>query len=77
MQVDVDSAQVICHLDALLVDRGMTLTELSHAVGITLANLSSLKNNRARAVRYSTLIALCQALDCQPGDLFSVVPPPI
>ncbi|NLS09770.1 helix-turn-helix transcriptional regulator [Nesterenkonia sp. MY13] len=67
-----DEGQVICHLDALLAERGMTLTELSAQVGITYANLSVLKNNRAKAIRYSTMIALCRVLDCQPGDLFSV-----
>lgn len=67
-----DDAQVICHLDALLAEHGMTLTELSAQVGITYANLSVLKNNRAKAIRYSTMIALCRVLDCQPGDLFSV-----
>lgn len=50
----------------------MTLTELSHRVDISLANLSVLKNNRAKAIRYSTLVAICDALDCQPGDLFRV-----
>ncbi|GAB3848811.1 helix-turn-helix domain-containing protein [Nesterenkonia populi] len=64
--------QVACHLDALLQKRSMTLTELSAQVGITYANLSVLKNNRAKAIRYSTLVALCQVLDCQPGDLFTV-----
>jgi len=59
------------HLDELLAARGMTLTELSERVGITLANLSILKTGKARAVRFSTLEALCEALDCQPGDLFS------
>jgi putative transcriptional regulator len=62
------------HLDRLLAQRGITLTDLAAAVGITLANLSILKNGRARAVRFSTLTALCDALDCQPGDLFTVVP---
>jgi len=60
------------HLDELLSARGMTLTELADRVGLTLANLSILKNGRARAVRFSTLTALCEVLDCQPGDLFSV-----
>ncbi|MGO2035372.1 MAG: helix-turn-helix domain-containing protein [Brevibacterium sp.] len=64
--------KVNCHLDALLTQRGLSLTELSKRVGVSLANLSVLKNNRAKAIRYSTLIALCQALDCQPGDLFTV-----
>lgn len=57
------------HLDQVLTDRGMTLTELSDQVGITLANLSILKTGKARAVRFSTLAALCEALECQPGDL--------
>ena len=60
------------HLDDVLAERGMTLTELSEAVGITLANLSILKTGKARAVRFSTLEGLCNALDCQPGDLMSV-----
>ena len=59
------------HLDELLHDRGMTLTDLSQHVGITLANLSILKTGKARAVRFSTLEALCEALACQPGDLMS------
>ncbi|ALW88171.1 helix-turn-helix domain-containing protein [Deinococcus actinosclerus] len=57
------------HLDDLLEQRGMTLSELSARVGITLANLSILKTGKARAVRFSTLDALCRALNCQPGDL--------
>lgn len=64
--------RVVCHLDELLEARGMTVTELSRRIGITHANLSALKNNRGRAVRFSTLTALCDALDCTPGDLFSV-----
>lgn len=64
--------QVMCHLDKLLEEKGMTLTALSEVVGITVVNLSILKNNRAKAVRFETLVALCDALDCQPGDLFSV-----
>jgi putative transcriptional regulator len=59
------------HLDKLLADRGMTLTELSSEIGITLANLSILKTGKARAIRFSTLEAVCDALDCQPGDLLS------
>ena len=59
------------HLDDLLAARGMTLTELAERVGITLANLSILKTGKARAVRFSTLEALCQVLECQPGDLLS------
>jgi len=63
---------VVCHLDDLLLERGMTLTELSERVGVTIANLSILKNNRARAIRFTTLTAICQALECEIGDLFSV-----
>ncbi len=59
------------HLDEVLSARGMTLTELADRVGITLANLSILKTGKARAVRFSTLDALCRVLDCQPGDLLS------
>jgi putative transcriptional regulator len=56
-------------LDDLLHDRRMTLTELADRIGMTLANLSILKTGKARAVRFSTLEAICQALSCQPGDL--------
>lgn len=59
-------------LDRLLEERGMTLTELADRVGVTVVNLSVLKNGRARAVRFSTLTAICRALDCQPGDLLRV-----
>lgn len=72
MVEEFDSSRVTCHLDSLLTRRDMSLTELSKRVGVSLANLSVLKNNRAKAVRYSTLIALCEVLDCQPGDLFTV-----
>lgn len=72
MTDDFDSARVVCHLDSLLTQRNMSLTELSRVVGVSMANLSVLKNNRAKAIRYSTLIAICQALDCQPGDVFTV-----
>ena len=60
---------VVVHLDRMLEERGMTLTELAQRVDVTVVNLSILKNGRARAVRFSTLAALCDALDCQPGDL--------
>lgn len=63
---------VRCHLDELLERSGMTLTELAAIVGITVVNLSVLKNDRARAIRFSTLTALCDALDCGPGELFSI-----
>lgn len=62
----------MCHLDDLLARRNMTLAALAEEVGVTPVNLSVLKNNRAKAVRFTTLIALCEALDCQPGDLFTV-----
>lgn len=64
--------EVYCHLDRILEEKGMTLSELSKLVDVTAVNLSILKNDRAKAVRFSTLVALCEALDCQPGDLFSV-----
>ncbi|MFF3404489.1 helix-turn-helix domain-containing protein [Streptomyces sp. NPDC002659] len=57
------------HLDRLLAEREMTLTELSERVGVTLANLSVLKNGRAKAIRFTTLTRLCEVLDCQPGDI--------
>ncbi len=60
------------HLDKLLADRGMTLAELAERAGVTVVNLSVLKNGRARAVRFSTLTAICRVLDCQPGDLLTV-----
>jgi putative transcriptional regulator len=63
----------IC-LDELLNEHGMTLTELSERVGITVVNLSVLKNGRARAIRFSTLAALCAELGCQPGDLLRYEP---
>jgi putative transcriptional regulator len=56
-------------LDRLLLERGMSLTELADRVGIALPNLSILKTNKARAMRFSTLAAICRVLDCQPGDL--------
>lgn len=65
-------ATVVCHLDRLLTERGITLAALADQVGVTVVNLSVLKNNRAKAVRFTTLMALCEALDCQPGDLFTV-----
>ena len=60
---------IIVRLDDLLHDRRMTLTELGERIGLTLANLSILKTGKARAIRFSTLEAICAALDCQPGDL--------
>jgi len=64
------------HLDLMMVRRGVSLTDLSARVGITMANLSILKNNKARAVRLGTLEALCRELDCQPGELLEFVPGP-
>ena len=60
---------IIVNLDVMLAKRKMSLTELSHRVGITMANMSILKTGKAKAIRISTLTALCEALDCQPGDL--------
>lgn len=70
-----DQHGVQIHLDTVLAERGMTLTELADRVGVTVVNLSVLKNGRAKAVRFSTLTAICHVLDCQPGDLLSVDPP--
>jgi putative transcriptional regulator len=75
MSTSEDLHRVVCHLDKLLAEHDMTLIELSDLVGITVANLSILKNDRARAIRFSTLTAICDALDAQPGDLFTVDPP--
>ncbi|WDM42088.1 helix-turn-helix domain-containing protein [Microbacterium luteolum] len=63
-----------CRLDELLAERGMTLTELSGLVGVSIVNLSVLKNDRARAIRYSTLRAICDALDCEVGELLVLAP---
>jgi putative transcriptional regulator len=71
-----DQGQVEVCLGELLAERGLTLTALAEEVGLTLANVSILKNGHARAIRFSTLAALCQALDCQPGDLLKWRPPP-
>ena len=60
---------IIVNLDVVLASRKMSMTELSENVGVTMANLSILKNGKARAVRFSTLEAICQVLDCQPGDI--------
>ena len=66
--------RIHCRLDELLEQRGLSLTELADEVGITVVNLSVLKNDRAKAIRFSTLTALCEALDCEPGDLFTLDP---
>lgn len=60
---------VVINIDVMLAKRKMSVTELSQRVGITMANLSILKNGKAKAIRFSTLEAICQALDCQPGDI--------
>jgi putative transcriptional regulator len=65
---------IVVRLDEVLHARRMTLTELSDRVDITLANLSILKNGKARAIRFSTLEAICAALDCQPADILQFVP---
>jgi putative transcriptional regulator len=63
---------ITVNLDLLLLQRKMSLTELSEKVGITMANLSILKRGKGRAIRFSTLLALCEALDCEPGDLLKI-----
>lgn len=65
--------KIIVNLDIMMAKRKMGLTELSKAVDITMANLSILKNNKAKAIRFSTLAAICKALDCQPGDILEYV----
>ncbi len=69
-----DGHRVLCHLDELLTVRRMTVAALADAVGVTPVNISVLKNNRARAIRFSTLTAICDVLGCEVGDLFSVDP---
>lgn len=64
--------EIKVNLDLLLVQRKMSLTELSEKVGVTMANLSVLKRGKAKAIRFTTLIAICEALDCQPGDLLEL-----
>lgn len=71
MPAEAAEHRIAVHLDRLLAQRGMTLIELADRVDVTVVNLSILKNGRARAVRFSTLSALCNALDCQPGDILS------
>ncbi len=65
---------IMVNLDVMMAKRKMSLGELAQKVDITMANLSILKNNKARAVRFSTLEAICKALDCQPGDILEFVP---
>ena len=71
---DDEVTGIHCRLDELLAERGMTLTELSATVGVSIVNLSVLKNDRARAIRYSTLRAICEALGCEVGDLLVLAP---
>ena len=66
---DEGATGIECRLDELLTERDMTLTALSEAVGVSVVNLSVLKNNRAKAIRFSTLTAICDALGCDVGDL--------
>lgn len=70
--VEKSSKYIHCNLGVLLDQRSMTLLELSDRVGVTVANLSKLKNNRAKAIRFSTLLAICDVLECSPGDLLRI-----
>lgn len=65
---------IVVNLDVMLAKRKMSLSQLSEQVEVTIANLSVLKTNKAKAVRFSTLEAICQALDCQPGDILEYAP---
>ncbi|KAB8197611.1 helix-turn-helix domain-containing protein [Nonomuraea phyllanthi] len=69
-----DAHAITVHLDRLLAERDMTLTELAERVGVTVVNLSILKNGRAKAIRFTTLTKICDVLGCQPGDLLSYQP---
>jgi len=69
-----DESGVHCRLDELLADRGMTVVRLSELVGVSVVNLSVLKNDRAKAIRFSTLVAICRALECEIGDLLVRAP---
>jgi putative transcriptional regulator len=73
--VPAEESRIVCNIDALLNERGMSLTELADRVGLSVVNLSILKNNRAKAVRFTTLTGLCDALGCTPGDIFTVQNP--
>ncbi|HIX70266.1 helix-turn-helix domain-containing protein [Enterococcus diestrammenae] len=66
--------KIVVNLDVMLAKRKMSLTELADKVGVTMSNLSILKNGKAKAVRFSTLASLCEVLDCQPGDLLAAEP---
>ncbi|RJQ90025.1 transcriptional regulator [Amycolatopsis panacis] len=71
MPSEESAVDILVHLDEVLAARGMTLTQLATEVGVTVVNLSVLKNGRARAIRFSTLARLCEVLNCQPGDILS------
>lgn len=72
---ETEGTAVHCRLDELLAERNMTLTELSKRVGVSIVNLSVLKNDRAKAIRYSTLAAICTVLECQVGELLVIRQP--
>ena len=74
MVEDVETTGIHCRLDELLEERGMTLTRLAELVDLSIVNLSVLKNDRAKAVRFSTLRAICEALDCEVGELLVLGP---
>ena len=74
MPADAEATAITVHLDEILAERDMTMTELADRVGLTLANMSILKTGKARAIRFSTLAAICEQLDCQPGDLLRYSP---
>ncbi len=69
---DEEDSGIHCRLDELLAERGMTLTRLAELVDISIVNLSVLKNDRAKAIRFSTLLAICRALDCEVGELLEL-----
>ena len=72
MPEEIDPHKVVCRLTELLATRKMTLSSLSELVGVSIVNLSILKTNKAKAIRFSTLQAICQALDCEIGDLLTI-----
>ncbi len=74
MAEDVELTGIRCRLDELLEERGMTLTRLAELVDLSIVNLSILKNDRARAIRFSTLRAICEALECEVGDVLVLAP---
>ena len=69
MELEKTSGEIIFNIDVMLAKRKMSVTELADQVGITIANMSVLKNGKAKALKISTLLKLCEALDCQPGDI--------